>query len=37
MTVGSAGAATVRTTVLLTAEQADAAAKLSPKYRAPDR
>ena len=37
MTVGSAGAATLRTTVLLTAEQVDAAAKLSPKYRAPGR
>jgi uncharacterized protein with GYD domain len=35
MTVGSAGGATIRTTVLLTAEQVDAAAKLSPTYRAP--
>jgi uncharacterized protein with GYD domain len=37
MTVGSAGSATVRTLVLLTAEQMDAAAKLSPSYRAPGR
>jgi uncharacterized protein with GYD domain len=37
MTVGSAGGATLRTTVLLTAEQVDAAAKLSPNYRAPGR
>jgi uncharacterized protein with GYD domain len=37
MTVGSAGGATLRTTVLLTAEQIDAAAKLSPNYRAPGR
>lgn len=35
MTVGGAGGATLRTTVLLTAEQIDAAAKLSPSYRAP--
>jgi len=37
MTVGGAGSATLRTTVLLTAEQIDAAAKLSPNYRAPGR
>lgn len=35
MTVAGAGAATIRTTVLLTAELVDAAAKLSPSYRAP--
>jgi uncharacterized protein with GYD domain len=35
MTVGGAGGATIRTTVLLTAEQMDGAAKLSPRYRAP--
>ena len=35
MTVGASGGATARTTVLLTAEQVDAAAKLSPSYRAP--
>ncbi len=35
MTVGAAGAATTSTTVLLTADQIDAAAKLSPSYRAP--
>lgn len=35
MTVAGAGGATLRTTVLLTAEQIDAAAKLSPSYRAP--
>jgi uncharacterized protein with GYD domain len=37
MTVGAAGSATLRTTVLLTAEQVDVAAKLSPSYRAPGR
>lgn len=37
MTVGASGGATIRTTVLLTAEQVDAAAKLSPSYRAPGR
>lgn len=35
MTVAASGAASLRTTVLLTAEQVDAAAKLSPAYRAP--
>lgn len=35
MTVAASGAASIRTTVLLTAEQVDAAAKLSPAYRAP--
>jgi uncharacterized protein with GYD domain len=35
MTVGASGGATLRTTVLLTAEQIDAAARLSPSYRAP--
>ena len=37
MAVGAAGSASIRTTVLLTAEQVDAAAKLSPIYRAPGR
>ena len=35
MTVGAAGAASPRTTVLLTPEQVDAATRLSPSYRAP--
>jgi uncharacterized protein with GYD domain len=35
MTVGASGGANIRTTVLLTAEQVDAASKLSPSYRAP--
>jgi uncharacterized protein with GYD domain len=35
MTVGASGGATLRTTVLLTAEQLDGAAKLSPAYRVP--
>jgi uncharacterized protein with GYD domain len=35
MTVAAAGGATSRTTVLLTAEEVDAATKLSPSYRAP--
>jgi uncharacterized protein with GYD domain len=35
MTVGASGGASIRTTVLLTAEQIDAAGKLSPTYRAP--
>ena len=35
MTVAASGAASIRTTILLTAEQVDAAAKLSPTYRAP--
>ena len=37
MTVSAAGGANLQTTVLLTAEQIDAAAKLSPTYRAPGR
>ena len=35
MTVGASGAASIQTTVLLTADDVDAAAKLSPVYRAP--
>ena len=35
LTVGASGAASVRTTVLLTADQIDAAVKMSPSYRAP--
>jgi uncharacterized protein with GYD domain len=35
MTVAASGAATIRTTVLLTAEQVDAATQVSPSYRAP--
>lgn len=35
MTVAAAGGANARTIVLLTAEEIDAAAKLSPIYRAP--
>jgi uncharacterized protein with GYD domain len=35
MTVAAAGAASPKTTVLLTPEELDAAAKLSPSYRAP--
>jgi hypothetical protein len=35
MTVAASGAATPRTTVLLTPEEVDAATKLSPTYRAP--
>lgn len=35
LTVAASGAARVRTTVLLTPEQVDAARKLSPHYRAP--
>jgi uncharacterized protein with GYD domain len=35
MTVNAAGGATVRTTVLLTPEQVDEAAKRSVDYRAP--
>ena len=35
LAVGASGAASVRTAVLLTAEQIDAAAKASPAYRAP--
>ena len=37
MTVSASGGANLQTTVLLTAEQIDAAAKLSPIYRAPGR
>jgi uncharacterized protein with GYD domain len=33
--VNASGAATVRTTVLMTPEQVDAATKLTPAYRAP--
>jgi len=35
MSVAAAGGATARTTVLMTPEEVDAAAKLSPNYRAP--
>ena len=35
MTVAASGGATARTVVLLTPEEVDAAAKLSPNYRAP--
>jgi uncharacterized protein with GYD domain len=35
LTVSSTGAATVKVTVLLTAEEIDAAAKKTPSYRAP--
>ena len=35
LTVGASGLAKVKTTVLLTVEEADAAAKLTPAYRAP--
>jgi uncharacterized protein with GYD domain len=35
MTVAASGAASPKTTVLLTPEEVDAAAKLSPNYRAP--
>ena len=35
LTVGASGLAKVKTTVLLTVEEADAASKLSPAYRAP--
>jgi uncharacterized protein with GYD domain len=35
MTVAGSGAASPRTTVLLTPEEVDAATKLSPSYRAP--
>jgi uncharacterized protein with GYD domain len=37
LTVNAAGAATAKVTVLLTAEEIDAAAKKSPSYRAPGR
>jgi uncharacterized protein with GYD domain len=35
MTVNASGAATVKTTPLMTPEEVDAATKLSPAYRAP--
>ncbi len=35
LTVGGSGAARTRTVVLITPEEADAATKLSPKYRPP--
>ncbi len=35
MTVSASGAATLKTTVLLSAEEVDAAGKLTPAYRAP--
>lgn len=35
LTVGASGAATVKTTVLMTAEEVNAAAKKTPTYRAP--
>ena len=35
LTVNAAGAATAKVTVLLTAEEIDAAAKKTPRYRAP--
>ena len=35
LAVGGSGAASVRTVVLITPEEADAAAKLSPQYRPP--
>jgi uncharacterized protein with GYD domain len=35
MTVGASGLAKVKTTVLMTVEEADAASKLTPTYRAP--
>jgi uncharacterized protein with GYD domain len=35
LTITASGAVAVRTTVLLTAEEIDQAAKVSPKYRAP--
>ena len=37
LTVSASGAATVKTTVLMTAEQVDAAAKKTPTYRAPGK
>jgi uncharacterized protein with GYD domain len=37
LTVNAAGAATCRTTVLMTPEEIDAASKKSPSYRAPGR
>jgi len=35
LTAGAAGSATVKVTVLLTAEEVDAAVKKSPSYRPP--
>ena len=35
LTVGASGAATVKTTVLMTPEEVDEAAKKTPSYRAP--
>jgi len=35
LTVGASGAVNIRTTVLLSPEQIDAAVKMSPNYRAP--
>jgi sarcosine oxidase gamma subunit len=37
LTVSASGAVNVRTVVLLTPEEVDAATKLSPSYRAPGR
>ncbi|GIW25827.1 GYD domain-containing protein [Meiothermus sp.] len=37
LTLGASGRVTCKTTVLLTPEDVDAAAKLSPSYRAPGR
>ena len=37
LTVNAAGAATAKVTVLLTAEEVDAAAKKTPSYRAPGK
>jgi uncharacterized protein with GYD domain len=37
LTVGATGGATVRTVVLLTPEEVDAAAKKTPAYRAPGK
>jgi uncharacterized protein with GYD domain len=35
LTIGSSGAVTIRTVVLITPEEIDAAAKLTPSYRPP--
>jgi uncharacterized protein with GYD domain len=37
LTINASGAVTVRTTVLITAEEMDAAARKAPSYRAPGR
>jgi uncharacterized protein with GYD domain len=37
LTISASGAVTARTTVLMTAEEVDAAAKKTPAYRAPGR